>query len=77
MEKIKGKILKELLIHDAIAHYFLWPLIILSILLFLGVRLILRLQFGKMLLNKISSEFFPAIAQYDIDFHKNNFTKNK
>ncbi len=30
-----------------------------------GVRLILRLQFGKMLLNKISPEFFPAIAQYD------------
>ena len=31
----------------------------------LGVRLTLRLQFGKMLLNKISPEFFPAIAQYD------------
>ena len=30
-----------------------------------GVRLILRLQFGKMLFNKISPEFFPAIAQYD------------
>jgi len=30
-----------------------------------GVRLTLRLQFGKMLLNKISPEFFPAIAQYD------------
>jgi hypothetical protein len=32
MEKIKGKVLKELLIHDAFAHYFLGPLIILSIL---------------------------------------------
>jgi len=31
----------------------------------MGVRLTLRLQFGKMLLNKISPEFFPAIAQYD------------
>jgi len=30
-----------------------------------GVRLILRPQFGKMLLNEISPEFFPAIAQYD------------
>ena len=27
-----------------------------------GVRLTLRLQFGKMLLNKISPEFFPSIA---------------
>ena len=35
MEKIKGKVLKELLIHDAFVHYFLGPLIILSILLFI------------------------------------------
>ena len=33
MEKIKGKILKELFINDAFVQYFLWPLIILSILL--------------------------------------------
>ena len=37
MEKIKGKVLKEFLIHDAFAHYFLGPLIILSILPFFKV----------------------------------------
>jgi hypothetical protein len=31
MEKIKSKVLKELLINDAFVHYFLGPLIILSI----------------------------------------------
>jgi hypothetical protein len=43
MEKIKGKILKELLIHDAFVHYFLWPLIILSILLFFNLPQSLKL----------------------------------
>jgi hypothetical protein len=37
MEKIKGKIFKELFINDAFVHYFLWPLIILSILTFLNL----------------------------------------
>ncbi|MGI9571662.1 MAG: hypothetical protein ACR2PH_18415 [Desulfobulbia bacterium] len=43
MEKIKGKILKELLINDAFVHYFLWPLIILSILPFLNLPQSLKL----------------------------------
>ena len=43
MEKIKGKILKELLINDAFVHYFLWPLIILSILLFFNLPQSLKL----------------------------------
>lgn len=33
--------------------------------LILGVRLILRMNFWKMLSNKIGPELFPAIAQYD------------
>ena len=37
MEKIKGKILKELFINDAFVHYFLWSLILLSILSFLNL----------------------------------------
>jgi hypothetical protein len=43
MEKIKGKILKDLLINDAFVHYFLWPLIILSILLFFNLPQSLKL----------------------------------
>jgi hypothetical protein len=31
----------------------------------MGVRLILRLHFGKMLPKKIRPEFIPTIAQYD------------
>ena len=50
MEKIKGKILKDLLINDAFVHYFLWPLIILSILLFFdlpqSLKLILMIFLG-------------------------------
>ncbi|MBT8351174.1 MAG: hypothetical protein KJO26_08075 [Deltaproteobacteria bacterium] len=37
MEKIKGKILKELFVNDAFVHYFLWPLMILSILFFFNL----------------------------------------
>ena len=43
MEKIKGKILKELFINDAFVHYFLWPLIILLILLFFNLPQSLKL----------------------------------
>ncbi len=43
MEKIKSKILKELLINDAFVHYFLWPLILLSILLFVNLPQSLKL----------------------------------
>jgi predicted membrane metal-binding protein len=43
MEKIKGKILKELFINDAFVHYFLWPLILLSILLFFNLPQSLKL----------------------------------
>ena len=43
MEKIKGKILKELLINDAFVHYFFWPLILLSILLFFNLPQSLKL----------------------------------
>ena len=43
MGKIKGKILKELFIYDAFVHYFLWPLIILSILLFFNLPQSLKL----------------------------------
>ena len=50
MEKIKGKVLKELLIHDAFVNYFLGSLIILSILLFIKVpqllELVLMIFFG-------------------------------
>ena len=50
MEKIKGKILKELFINDAFVQYFLWPLIILSILLFFNLpqslELILIISLG-------------------------------
>ena len=51
MEKIKDKVLKEFLIHDAFAHYFLRPLIILSILPFFKVpqslELILMIFLGS------------------------------
>ena len=51
MEKIKGEVLKEFLIHDAFAHYFLGPLIILSILPFFKVpqslELILMIFLGS------------------------------
>ena len=43
MEKIKGKILKELFINDAFVQYFLGPLIILSILLFFNLPQSLKL----------------------------------
>jgi len=51
MEKLKGKVLNELLIHDAFVHYFLGPSIILSILLFFKVpqslELILMIFLGS------------------------------
>ena len=43
MGKIKGKVLKELFINDAFLHYFLWPLILLSILLFFSLPPSLKL----------------------------------
>ena len=50
MEQIKGKILKELFIHDAFVAYSFWSLIILSILLFINLpqslRIILAIFFG-------------------------------
>jgi hypothetical protein len=50
MEKIKGNILKELFINDTFVHYFLWPLMILSILFFLNLpqslKVILMIFFG-------------------------------
>ena len=43
MGKIKGKVLKELFINDAFVSYFLWPLILLSILLFFNLPQSLKL----------------------------------
>jgi hypothetical protein len=50
MKNIKRKVLKELLISDAFIHYFLGPLIVLAIILFLEVpqslKLVLMIFFG-------------------------------
>jgi hypothetical protein len=65
MEKIKGKILKELFINDAFAHYFLWPLILLSILLFFNLPQSLKLIL-IIFLGAISIIFLP-FALYRIN----------
>ena len=65
MEKIKGKVLKEILLNDAFIHYFLVPLIILPILFLIKVPQSLELIL-LIFLGSVSVICFP-FALYRIN----------
>ncbi len=83
MEKIIGKALKGLFINEAFVNYFLWPLILLSILLFINLpqslKLILIIFLGAIsiiclpfALYRISNAFY--LAKIGIEIIVNNIS---